>query len=53
MLLRWEGLLVTKRADKIIEYHKRLSMINEESDKYDEVYEEFKAYLNSDEDKEN
>ena len=42
---------MSKRAEKIAKYIKKLSMINEESDKYDEVYEEYRAYLNSDEDK--
>lgn len=38
---------MTKRAEKITEYYRRLSILDEQSEKYEEVYSEFMKFLNS------
>lgn len=37
---------MTKRAEKITWYLKRLELLDPESDKYQEIYNEYKAYIN-------
>lgn len=38
---------MTKRAEKINEYYRRLSILDSESEKYEEVYKEFMKFLNN------